>query len=148
MAENRDYAGLRYNPTFPMNSTPQFAPPKSRFLSGPALVLYIAAAKLLFHLLTATRYGIFRDEMYYVACSEHLAWGYVDQPPLIALIIWLTRHLFGSSLVALRLPAALAGAATVWLAGRLARELGGARFAQAMAALAVFLVPIYMIFFH
>src|ERR1051326_9155739 len=123
-------------------------PPHSRFLSGPALVLYISIAKLLFHLLTAARYGIFRDEMYYVACSEHLAWDYVDQPPLIALIIWLTRHLLGSSLFALRLPAALAGAATVWLAGKLARELGGVRFAQAMAALGVSLVPIYMIFFH
>jgi hypothetical protein len=124
------------------------APPQSRFSSGPAFVLYIAAAKLLFHLLTATRYGIFRDEMYYVACSQHLAWGYVDQPPLIALIIWITRHLLGSSLLALRFPAALAGAATVWLAGKLARELGGGRFAQAMAALSIFLVPIYMIFFH
>jgi hypothetical protein len=122
--------------------------PQSRFTSGQVLVLYIALVNLAFHLLTATRYGIFRDEMYYFACSEHLAWGYVDQPPLIALIIWLTRHLLGSSLFALRLPAALAGAATVWLAGRLARELGGGRFAQAMAALGVFMVPIYMIFFH
>src|ERR1041385_6940301 len=123
-------------------------PPQSRFTSGQALVLYIAFANLAFHLLTATHYGIFRDEMYYFACSEHLAWGYVDQPPLIALIIWLTRHLLGSSLFALRLPAALAGAATVWLAGKLARELGGGRFAQTMAALGVLMVPIYMIFFH
>ncbi|HZD93424.1 MAG TPA: hypothetical protein VE133_04165, partial [Candidatus Sulfotelmatobacter sp.] len=90
---------------------------ESRFSSGPALVLYLAFAKLTFQLLTALRYGIFRDEMYYVACSEHLAWGYVDQPPLIAMVIWITRHLFGSSLMALRLPAALAGAALVWLAG-------------------------------
>ena len=47
--------------------------PYSRFTSGPAIVLYLAFAKLLLHLLTATRYGIFRDEMYYVACSKHLA---------------------------------------------------------------------------
>src|SRR5690349_24692903 len=86
----------------------------NRFASGPAIVLWIAAAKLVFHLLTATRYGIFRDEMYYYACSEHLAWGYVDQPPLIAVVIWLTRHLFGSSVFALRLPAAVAGAALAW----------------------------------
>ena len=44
------------------------------------LVLYIAAAKALFHLLTAARFGIFRDELYYRACAEHLDWGYVDQP--------------------------------------------------------------------
>jgi Dolichyl-phosphate-mannose-protein mannosyltransferase len=118
------------------------------FTSGPAIVLYIALGKLLFHFLTAARYGIFRDEMYYSACSEHLAWGYVDQPPLIALVIWITRHIFGSSLFALRLPAALAGAALVWLAGKLAREMGGGRFAQALAALAVFMVPIYLIMHH
>ncbi|HEY7402050.1 MAG TPA: glycosyltransferase family 39 protein [Candidatus Angelobacter sp.] len=122
--------------------------PGGRFTSGPAIVAYIAAAKLLFHLLTAARYGIFRDEMYYFACSEHMAWGYVDQPPLIALVIWITRHTLGSSVFALRLPAALAGAALVWLAGKLARELGGGRFAQALAALAVFMVPIYMIMHH
>lgn len=122
--------------------------PSGRFTSGTAIVLCVAAAKLLFHLLTATRYGIFRDEMYYFACSEHLSWGYVDHPPLIALIVWITRHIFGSSVLALRLPAALAGAALVWLAGKLAREFGGGRFAQALAALAVFMVPIYLIMNH
>src|SRR5215472_5602477 len=122
--------------------------PGGRFTSGAAIVAYIAVAKLLFHLLTATRYGIFRDEMYYYACSEHMAWGYVDQPPLVALVIWITRHILGSSVFALRLQAALAGAVLVWLAGKLARELGGGRFAQALAALAVFMVPIYMIMDH
>jgi hypothetical protein len=121
---------------------------ENRFTSGPAIVLYIALGKLAFHLLTATRYGIFRDEMYYYACSEHLARGYVDHPPLIALVIWIGRHIFGSSLFALRLPAALAGVALVWLAGKLAREMGGGRFAQALAALAVFMVPIYLIMHH
>lgn len=56
---------------------------------GPAIVLVLAGVKLLFHLLIAGRYGIFRDELYYLACGEHLDWGYVDQPPLIALIAWI-----------------------------------------------------------
>ena len=119
-----------------------------RFASATAIVLYIAAAKLIFHLLTAGRYGIFRDEMYYVACSEHLAWGYVDQPPLIALITWIARHTFGNSLLALRLLPAIAGAATVWIVGMLAREMGGGRFAQALAALAVAAAPMYLLFDH
>ncbi|HYS96132.1 MAG TPA: hypothetical protein VEL08_06365, partial [Chthoniobacterales bacterium] len=68
----------------------------SRFFSGEALVLALAGAKLIFHLLTANRYGIFRDELYYLACGEHLDWGYVDQPPLIALVAWMARHLFGN----------------------------------------------------
>ena len=59
---------------------------------GAALVLSIAAAKLLFHLLIANRYGIFRDELYYLACSEHLDAGYVDQPPLIGFIAWIARR--------------------------------------------------------
>jgi Dolichyl-phosphate-mannose-protein mannosyltransferase len=120
----------------------------SRFFSGPALVLYLAAAKLLFHLLTATRYGIFRDELYYLACGEHLDWGYVDQPPLIALVTWIARHIFGDWLVGLRFFPALAGAATVWLTGKLARELGGGAFAQVLGALAVTCVPIYLVMHH
>ncbi|MBZ5678084.1 MAG: glycosyltransferase family 39 protein [Acidobacteriia bacterium] len=112
------------------------------------IVLLIAGAKLLFHLATAGRYGIFRDELYYLACADHLAWGYVDQPPLIALIVWIARHVFGDSLLGLRLLPAIAGAALVWLAGVLAREMGGGRFAQALAALSVACVPIYLVFNH
>jgi hypothetical protein len=111
-------------------------------------VLCLAVVKFFFHLLTAGRYGIFRDELYYLACSEHLAFGYVDQPPLIALITWIARHLFGESLVGLRLLPALAGAATVWLAGKLAREMGGRVFAQGLAALAVIAAPVFLLFHH
>src|ERR1700732_528641 len=108
-----------------------------RFPSGSTIVVSLAIAKVLFHLLTAGRYGIFRDELYYLACSEHLGAGYVDQPPLIAFVSWIARHLFGESLIGLRLLPALAGAATVWLTGKLSREMGGGAFAQALAALAV-----------
>ena len=108
-------------------------PVPSGLHSGPAIVLLLAAAKFLFHLLTAGRYGIFRDELYYLACAEHLDFGYVDQPPLIALVAWIARHLFGESLLGLRLLPALAGAATVWLTGKLTREMGGGAVAQALA---------------
>ena len=120
----------------------------SKFLSGPAIVLYLATAKFVFHLLTASRYGIFRDELYYLACGEHLDWGYVEHPPLLALGSWIARHIFGDWLVGLRFFPAHAGAATVWLTGKLTRELGGGAFAQALAALAVICVPIYLILPH
>ncbi|HEY6293601.1 MAG TPA: glycosyltransferase family 39 protein [Terriglobia bacterium] len=120
----------------------------SSFASGPAIVLYLAAAKLFFHLLTANRYGISGDELYYLACAGHLAWGYVDQPPLIALLVWFARHVLGDSLLGLRLLPAIAGATLVWLTGRITREVGGGRFAQALAALAVAVVPAYMILQH
>lgn len=127
-------------PTAPDGAGPHF--------SASAIVGYIAVAKLLLHLLTASRYGPFRDEMYYVACSEHLGAGYVDHPPLIAFVTWLARHAFGESLFALRLLPAAAGAALVWLTGKLAGEMGGGRFAQVMAALAVFFTPMYLILQH
>jgi hypothetical protein len=117
----------------------------SRFTSGPALVLYIVAAKLLLHLLTVNRYGIFRDEMYYLACSRHMAWGYVDHPPFTVWVAWLSRNVLGDSPLGVRLLPILAGAALVWLTGKLAREMGAGRFAQAMAALAVVVVPIYLV---
>lgn len=120
----------------------------SKWTSGPAIVLYLAAVKLLLQLLVANRYGIFRDELYYLACAEHLDWGYVDQPPLIAVIAFFVRHVLGESLISLRLLPAIAGAALVWLTGKLAREMGGGRFAQALAALAVIAVPIYLVFHH
>jgi hypothetical protein len=115
---------------------------------GPAIVACIAAAKLCLHLFTASRYGPFRDELYYVACSEHLGAGYVDHPPLIAFVTWVARHAFGDSLLALRLLPAVAGAGLVWVTGALAREMGGGRFAQALAALAVLFVPYYLILEH
>src|SRR5580698_3674289 len=88
-------------------------------------VLAIAACKLLLYFFTGRRYGYFVDELYYLACSRHLAWGYVDQPPLIALVAWLVRMLLGQSLAAIRLLAALAGVAEVVLSALMARELGG-----------------------
>lgn len=119
----------------------------NRYTSGPALVVYVAAANLLLHLATVTRYGVFRDEMYYYACSKHMAWGYVDHPPLTVWIEWVARHLFGASALGVRLVPILTGCVIVWLTGKLVREFGGNGFAQFIAALAIMLVPIYQISF-
>jgi 4-amino-4-deoxy-L-arabinose transferase-like glycosyltransferase len=112
--------------------------------TGFGVVLAIAAAKLLVHLYAAGRYGYFGDELYFMACGEHLDWGYVDQPPLVALVAWLVRHTLGTSLLAMRLPSALAGVALVFLVAQLARELGGGRFAMALAALASAIAPFFV----
>src|SRR5215470_7370957 len=118
--------------------------PHSRYTSGPALVLYIAGGKFLLHLLTATRYGLFRDELYYLACAQHLDWGYVDHPPLSIVVLAGARSLLGDSLVAVRLVPAVLFGLLVWLAGRLAHAMGGGRFAQSLAALAVAIAPMYL----
>jgi hypothetical protein len=78
---------------------------QSWFTSGPAVAWYIAGSVTLLQLLTANRYGYFGDKFYHMACGEHMAWGYVDQPPLIALFAWLRRHLFGISLFSKCIPA-------------------------------------------
>src|SRR5271168_2852311 len=110
------------------------------------LLLSLALAKLLIQFAGINHYGFFRDELYYLACGEHLAWGYVDQPPLIALVAWFERHAFGNSLVAVRSLPVLAGVALVFLTGILARELGGGRFAQFLAAVALLFAPAFLAF--
>jgi hypothetical protein len=114
---------------------------------GPAIVAYVAATVLAFRLATAGVYGLFVDELYFLACGEHLAWGYVDMPPLTAVQAWLARSLFGESMVAIRLLPALEGAGLVLLVGALVRRLGGGRFAQVLAALAAALAPGVMAFY-
>jgi 4-amino-4-deoxy-L-arabinose transferase-like glycosyltransferase len=115
-------------------------------LGANAVLASLALVKLLAHLLTARNYGYFRDELYYVAASERLAFGYVDFPPFVALVTAFVRATLGDSLLALRLLPALAGAAVVVLAGLMARELGGGRFAQGLAALAVLVAPNFLVF--
>jgi hypothetical protein len=119
---------------------------QSWFTSGAAIVAYLAAFKLILHLATANVYGLFIDELYFLACGEHLAWGYVDMPPLTAFQAWLTRALFGDSMISIRLFAALAGAGLILLTGALVREFGGKRFAQGLAAVAVLIAPVFLSF--
>src|SRR5580704_2431123 len=110
-------------------------------LTATTLILCLATCKLLIHLYTGRYYGYFVDELYYLACSRHLDWGYVDQPPLIALIAWFERHVLGNSFAAIRFLPALAGACEVLLTGLIAQELGGKLYACALAAIAVLAAP-------
>lgn len=108
----------------------------------------LAAGNALLHLAFAGRYGYFRDEFYYVACGQRLDWGYVDHPPFVALVARLGTTLFGTSPAALRVLPILAGSLAVVLAGLLARELGGGRYAQALAAAAMIPPGVYLFQFH
>ena len=108
------------------------------------MLIALALLPIAIHFPGIARYGIFRDELYYIACSRHLAWGYVDQPPLSIAVLAGWRALFGESLVALRALPILLGAATVYLTGAFARRLGGGRYATFLAAFTVALVPMYL----
>jgi len=94
----------------------------------------IAALQVALLVATSTRYGFHRDEMYFIVAGSHPAFGYPDQPPLVPLLCWGMHELAPGSLLVLRLPSALAAAATTILAALVARELGAARRAQIIAA--------------
>jgi len=108
------------------------------------ILLALALAKLLLHLAIAGQYGRFRDELYYIDAGKHPAGGYVEFPPMIALLAALQRAVFGHSLAALHVLPAVAGAAIVVLCGLLARELGGGRLAQGAAALSALVAPAFV----
>ena len=109
--------------------------------TGTVVLLSLAVLTFGIHLAGVGRYGFFRDELYYLACGRHLAWGYVDQPPFVAAVAWVSQHVFGSSLAATRLLPAAAGALLVFLTGLLARDLGGSLRAQILAAVTILFAP-------
>ncbi len=114
--------------------------------SGMAAVCGILLVRVALYVVAARHYGYFRDELYYLACGEHPAWGYMDQPPLIAWIAWLLEHTIGVSLYALRLLPMLAELGTIVMTALLTRKLGGGRWAMFLASLAVLVAPIYLTF--
>jgi len=112
--------------------------------SGMALVYCVVLVRVALYLIAAPRYGYFRDELYYLACGEHPAWGYVDQPPMIAWMAWLLQHSIGTSLYALRLLPMLGQVGAILMTAVLARDLGGRRWAMFVSAVAVLVAPILL----
>jgi hypothetical protein len=106
------------------------------------LVWVVAAGLVLLQMSAAGRYGVFRDELYYLMCADHLAWGYVDHPPLSIAVLAGWRAVFGDGVWALRiLPALLNGWAALGTA-LLAREMGGRTLAQTCAAILGGFMPV------
>ncbi len=103
-------------------------------LTGVAALVAVSAPFM-------SRYGWDRDELYFLTAAHHLALGYVDFPPLMAVVGWLVDKLAPGSLLALRMVSLAASAATVILVAFIARELGGGRRAQWIAATAWALTP-------
>jgi len=104
----------------------------------------IAAFSFALHLFFNNRYGYFRDEFDYIICGRHLAWGYVDQPPLLPVLSRTCLAIFGDSLRSVRLLPAFTSAALIVLTGVIARELGGKRFAVVLSAVTILVAPIYL----
>jgi len=111
---------------------------------GMFAVWLLAVFKLGLHCIFNDRYNYFRDEFDYLACGDHLAWGYVDQPPLLPFLARVSREVLGDSLRAIRLVPAVGISAIVVLTGMITKEMGGRGFALVLAAVAVLIAPIYL----
>lgn len=111
-----------------------------------SIILYLSILKLILHLTLNAfgGYGFFRDEFYYIACSQHLAIGYVDQPPLCAWLLRAVTSIFGDSLFVVRLLSAIAASLTVYMTGLLTLRLGGGRLAVFLACILCF-SPIFLV---
>jgi hypothetical protein len=92
-------------------------------------------------------YGYFIDELYYIACSKRLAFGYVDHPPVSVWMLAAWSKVFGSSTVAIRFLPAFFGGATVFMTGWIARRLGAGLFGQGLAAVAYMAAAVPMVIF-
>ena len=112
--------------------------------NGMLAVAGIAAFSFVLHMICNNRYGYFRDEFDYIACGRHLAWGYVDQPPIVPVLSRICLAMFGESLRSVRRMPALTNSALIVLTGIITRELGGRRFAVALSAVTILVAPIYL----
>lgn len=125
-------------------------PPAARVGRPPtawSLLLLLAAAKVGFHLVSTwwLSWGYMTDELYFLDSVDRLDWGFVDHPPLSIAILRVVRDVLGPSMIAIRILPALLGGATVVLCGLIAREMGGRRVAQFLAALAVLCAPVDLV---
>ncbi len=109
------------------------------------ILILLALVRLVLHLLTNGQYGFHRDELATLDDARYLAWGYVAYPPVTPLIGRVSLELFGPSLVGVRFFSALAQSVSMVLTGLMARELGGGRWAQVVAALAVAIASMSLI---
>ena len=106
----------------------------------------IASIKILIHVTTnlLSEFGLHRDEYLYLSESDHLAWGYMEVPPAISVIGWLSRGLFGDTLFAVKVFPVLVGVMTIFLLGIFIKELGGGRSAQIIGATSFLLSPAFL----
>ncbi len=119
----------------------------SSFTRTEKIVLSVVAMSCFgLHFFTnlAGAYGFFRDELYYIACTNHMAWGYVDQPPFSLFLLKASRLVFGDSLTGIRMIPTLMHTGTVVVTGLMVKEMGGKMYALLLASVVVLLSPIHI----
>ncbi len=114
------------------------------FRNESGSLYFVPLLKFFFLLVFAGNYGLFRDEFYYIECSKHLAWGYVDQPPLSLFILYVSRAVFGESILGIRILSYAVSCGTVFISGLIAREMGGKKFSQILTQVCVVFSPVVL----
>lgn len=135
MAMNRLNSAGKTQPAL-RTATKTTSPPASAWTSDVAVLIYVALCTILVHLIVGNRYGFQRDELATLEDARHLAWGFVAYPPVTPFFARISLTLFGTSVVGFRVFAFIAQAVAVVLTGLMARQLGGRRGAQLVAAAA------------
>ena len=126
---------MRKSPELP-NQNNQRVFKLASFTSTTALLAYLALTDFIVHMIFAGNYGYFRDELYYIVSgTQHLSLGYVDFPPFIAYVAALLNLISKDSLISIHVVPALNESLLVFVTGMIARELGGGRKAQILAAI-------------
>jgi 4-amino-4-deoxy-L-arabinose transferase-like glycosyltransferase len=111
-----------------------------------SVIFFIAILNLIICLITQAffAYGLFRDELYYLACANRLQLGYVDHPPLSIYILAVWKSLFGDAMFVIRIVPAIISSATIFIIGLFTMRLGGAKTAIIISAIAYMLTPIFL----
>ena len=109
-----------------------------------ALLVGLPLLKLVLHVALGDRYGYQGDELYFIACGRHPAFGYVDHAPFVPWVAGMLEVAGLDSLRWLRLPGAIAGALTLLLTMHIAARLGGGPWARGLAGLAILVAPVYL----
>ncbi len=118
---------------------------QTSYLKNPIIIAIIVASfKLIIFVFVGNKYGYFRDELYFLESTNHLALGYPDHAPLSIWIGKFSKSIFGDSLYAIRLFPALSGTLKIIITGLLVKELGGKSFATLLACLCVLVAPVYL----
>lgn len=116
---------------------------KNRKSTYASFILIFVCIKIGLNLLAISHFGFHRDEFLHLVLADHLAWGYKEVPPFIALIAKISLSLFGNSVAAARIFPTLCAGLIVLLTGLITVELGGKRFAIALACLALIFSPAF-----
>jgi len=116
-------------------------PYQNRRSTYSSFILIFVFIKVGLNLLAIAHFGFHRDEFLHLVLADHLDWGYKEVPPFIALLAKITSLVFGNSVFAARIFPTISSGLIVWFTGQITVELGGKKFAVALACLALIFSP-------